>query len=97
LFVNICLFFRYVYAHYEFLLRLSQASKDSKRVAPGILAIQKFVKFILQTDKILNRLSVNSCAVLSTCESFSSFSLPVEHQEAFWQMIASLGQNSFQV
>lgn len=92
------LFQRYVYAHYEFLLRLSQATKDAKRVAPGVAAIQKFVKRVLQTDKILNRLSVNSCAVLSTCDlgPGGSWTLPSEHQEAFWQMIASLGQGSMQ-
>ena len=81
-------------------MRLSQATKDSKRIAPGVAAIQAFVKRVLQTDKILNRLSVNSCAVLSTCEALPSqnggWTLPFEHQEAFWQMIASLGQGSLQ-
>ncbi len=80
-----------VYAHYEFLLRLSQAA-DAKRVAPGVAAIQQFAKRIVQTDKVLNRLSVNSSAVLSTCDP----RLPAEHQEAFWQIIGSLGKNPWQ-
>jgi hypothetical protein len=64
----------YVYAHCEFLIRLSTTaaqaavSKKQQRRNPGIEAALKFVKRITRTDKVLNHVSVNASAILSTCD-----------------------------